>query len=290
MLANSEDFKVAAFQFVQKLAGDLSNSEFDLPGFPDVVMRLHKMLADESSAVADISNLISSEPSLSARLIQLANSAAFNADGREIMDPRSAIQRLGFNVVRSTATSFAMKQLENQEWLNPVRPELAAISRRSNAVAATCYGLGEIVDEVRSDEALAAGLFHQIGNLYLLARGHKEGLQVTGNPDWDEIVAGWHPTIARAILENWGMPATIADAIENQDGVVDDDTGDLSQLTLLTRLLSASKLDDMLQNEPATVQPGWKELLVDVRLNGEPFTELLERGREKIEAVSNTIG
>lgn len=288
MLAN-EDFKETAFRFVQQLAGDLSNNEFDLPGFPDVVMRLHKVLADESSSAADIVKLISSEPSLSARLIQLANSAAFNADGNEITDPRAAIQRLGFNVVRSTATSFAVKQLENQEWLMPVRPQLAAIWRRSNAVAASCYALAEIVDGVRSDEALAAGLFHQMGDLYLLARGHKDGIQVTDNPEWDEIVSGWRPTISRAILENWGMPESIAEAVENQDGVVDDDIGDLSNLTLLTRLLSAVKLSDILQNEPDRAQPGWEALLVDVRINGESFSELLERGRDKIEIISQTI-
>jgi len=289
MQAN-EDFKATAFDFVQQLAADLSNDQFDLPGFPDVVMRLHKILADENSSAVDIVRLVSSEPSLAARLIQLANSAAFNADGNEITDPRSAIQRLGFNVVRSTATNFAIKQLKNQEWLMPVRPQLAAIWRRSNAVAASCYALAEIVDEVRSDEALAAGLFHQIGNLYLLAHGHKDGIQVTDNPEWDELVTGWHPTIARSILENWGMSSSIADAVENQDGVVDDGSADLSHLTLLTRLLSAAKLSDMLRNEPETVQPGWEALLADVRLNGESFNDLLERGGEKIEVVSQTIG
>ena len=80
-----EDLKATAFKFVQDLASDLSNDEFDLPGFPDVVMRLHKTLADENSAAADIVKLISSEPSLAARLIQLANSAAFNAEGHEII-------------------------------------------------------------------------------------------------------------------------------------------------------------------------------------------------------------
>ena len=288
MQAN-EDFSAAGFKFVQQLATDLSNEEFDLPGFPDVVMRLHKILAEKNSSAADIVRLISSEPSLAARLIQMSNSAAFNADGREITDPRTAIQRLGFNVVRSTATDFAVRQLQKQEWLKPVRPQLAAIWRRSNAVAACCYALADNVDGVRADEALAAGLFHQMGNLYLLARGHMDGLQVTDNPEWDGLVAGWHATIARSILENWGLPEVIAEAVENQDSVVDDDTGDLSHLTLLTRLLSGAKLSDLLQNEPTRVQPGWDALLVDVRLNGESFSELLERSSEKIADVSQTI-
>lgn len=288
MLAK-EDFKAKAFQFVQELASALSNDEFTLPGFPDVVMRLHKTLADENSSTADIVKLISSEPALSARLVQLASSAAFNADGREITDPRAAIQRLGFNVVRSTATSFAVNQLQQQEWLMPVRPQLAKIWRRSNAVAASCYAIAEIIDGVRSDEALASGLFHQMGNLYLLTRAHHDGLQVVDNPEWEEIVSGWHATIARAILENWGLPVSIADAVENQDAIVDEEAGDFLNLTLLTRLVSAAKLSDTVQNESAIAQPGWAALLVDVRINGVSFAELLERGREKIESVSGTI-
>ena len=289
-MQTSEDFNAIAFDFVQQLAVDLGNDKFDLPGFPDVVMRLHVILADENSSTADIVKLISSEPSLAARLIQMSNSAAFNAEGNEITSPHMAIQRLGFNVVRSTATAFAVRQLQQQEWLKQVRPQLGAIWRRSNAVAACCYALADIVAEVRTDEALAAGLFHQMGNLYLLARGHKDGIQVTDNPEWDELVSGWHATIARAILENWGMPGAIAEAVENQDAVVDDDRGDLSHLTLLTRLLSGAKLNDIVQHEPANAQPGWEALLVDVRLNGESFSELLERSRDRIEIISQTIG
>ena len=288
MLA-TEDFKATATQFVQKLASDLSKDNFDLPGFPDVVMRLHNTLSDESSSAADVVRLVSSEPSLAARLVQLANSAAFNADGREIKDPRAAIQRLGFNVVRSTATSFAVKQLENQEWLMPVRSELKVIWRRSNAVAASCFVLGGLVDEVNSDEAMAAGLFHQLGNLYLFAHGHKDGLPVVNNPEWDEIVAGWHPVIARAILENWGISECIATAVENQDALIEEEPDYLAQMSLLTRLLSASKYNDLLHKEPDSALPEWANLLAGLKLNGEPFSELFERGQEKIETISQMI-
>ncbi len=285
----TEDFKATAFKFVQQLALDLSHDKFDLPGFPDVVMRLHQALGNEDSSVADISKLISSEPSLSARLMQLANSAAFNAGRMEVTDPRAAIQRLGFNNVRSTATSFAVTQLQNREWLMPVRKELAVIWRRSNAVAASCCGIAEIVDAVRPDEAMATGLFHQMGNLYLLTRGHKDGIQVKDNPEWDEIVAGWHPTICRAILENWDMPEVITAAVEHQDVIVDGEDDDATEQPSLTRLLSAAKLGDTLQNEPDRAQEGWGELLTDAKINGELYSDLLERSREKIEMISQTI-
>jgi len=285
----SEDFKTTAFKFVQQLAADLGGKELELPGFPDVVMRIHMTLADENSAVQDVVDLISSEPSLSARLVHLANSAAFNADGHEITDPRTAIQRLGFNVVRSTATSFAMTQMQNKDWLSPVRPQLAKIWRRSNAVAATGHALADAIEGIRSDESLAAGLFHQLGNLYLLTHAQKSGLDVAGNPEWDEIVSGWHPTIARAILDTWGMPEKIAEAVENQDVLFIDDDADITSMSLLTRLLSASKLHDIVSNEPDEALPGWKEKLAEIRLSGDSFTDLMSRAQAHIDSVSQTI-
>lgn len=286
----SEDFRTTAFKFVQQLAADLGGKELELPGFPDVVMRIHMTLADENSAVQDVVNLISSEPALSARLVQLANSAAFNANGIEITDPRAAIQRLGFNVVRSTATSFAMTQMKNQDWLNPVRPQLGQIWRRSNAVAATGHAMGDAIDGIRSDEALAAGLFHQLGNLYLLTHAHKSGIDVAGNPEWNEIASGWHPTIARAILENWGMSEKIAEAVENQDVLFLEDDVDATSLSLLTRLLSAAKLHDIVTHEQDEAQPGWNEKLAGIRLSGESFTDLQARAQNDIDAVSQSIG
>ena len=285
----TEEFKATAFKFVQKLAVDLSNDKFDLPGFPDVVMRLHQALGDDSSSVAEITELISSEPSLAARLIQLANSAAFNAGRMEVTDPRGAIQRLGFNNVRSTATSFAVAQLQNREWLLPVRSELAVIWRRSNAVASSCCAIAGIVDSVRPDEALATGLFHQMGNLYLLTRGHKDGIQVQDNPEWDEIVTTWHPTICKAILENWDMPEVITSAVEHQDSIVDGEDNNETTSPSLTSLLSAAKLSDALQNEPDLVQEGWNDLLVETKINGELFSDLMGRSREKIELIAQTI-
>ena len=93
MLA-TDDFKTAAFNFVQTLAADLSSSELELPGFPDVVMKLHETLGDENSSIMDLVDLINSEPVLAARLIQLSNSAAFSRGGSAAGDLHSAIRVL----------------------------------------------------------------------------------------------------------------------------------------------------------------------------------------------------
>jgi len=277
-MTDAAELKATAFEFVQNLAADLSKADLELPGFPDSIARLHQDLADESKSVKEIVDRVNTEPALAARLIQLANSAAFNSSGRRVSDPRTAITQLGFNIVRSTATAYAMRQLQQQEWLKPVRPELARIWRRSNGVAAICHVMGEHTDGLRADEALAAGLFHQMGNLYLLTRAHKEGLAVA---------RGWHATIARAFVESWGMPDYLGEAVEDQDAVA---SGEADNLPLYTRLVSSAKLYNSLQEASSGAKAKIEKLLESIQLSGQSFLELAREQADRIAEVRTTIG
>jgi len=272
------------FRFLQKLVNDMYE-DLELPGFPDVVMRLHRTLADSNSSTRDIVRLVSAEPSLSARLMHLANTAAFNPGDRAISDLKSAITLLGFSLVRSTATTFAMRQLEQQEWLQPIQPHLARIWRDSTRVAAICYVGAKRTDGMRPDEALSAGLFHQLGSLYVLTRAHRESVKIGGGADWASTIAGWHPTIARAILENWGMPEHLAEAVQNQDGLAD---GDPAEMPLLTRLLASAKLYLLVQDKAEGADEA-RGALENVRFGSQPFLDTMADARSDIEAVMRVI-
>jgi HD-like signal output (HDOD) protein len=271
---------------VQNLALDLKTNELELPGFPDVVMRLHRTLADETSTVKDIVRLIRTEPALAGRLVQLANSAAFNSGGHEVSDLRTAITHLGFNVVRSQATTFAMRQMEQLHWLKPIRAQLADIWKTSNNVAAICHAVGKRVDGVQADEALATGLFHLLGKLYLFTRALRDGVDVGTIADWEAAINDWHPVIAKAILDNWNMPARISEAVENQNALFDAEYRDLPPLA---RVLAAAKLYYRLQGPPDHQTAQRQQLLSSVRVAGESFMEVVARWRQEIEATRHAM-
>ncbi len=285
----TEETKINPFDFVKNLAADLNKHELELPGFPDVVMQLHHCLADDNSTAKDIEKLITSEPALAARLIQISNSAAFNTRGREVGEVRSAVTLLGFNTVRSTATTFAMRQMEQQEWLKAVKPQLEKIWKSSNAVAAVCYAVGQRIGEVQADEALATGLFHQMGALYLLSRGHKAGLDMNNDPSWDAMVDGWQPTITRAILENWSIPEHIGVAVEQQDTLFDPDA-DTREMTPLAKVLSAAKLYCTLENESdANVTREIEGVLESIMLPEKSFIDLVGSCQEQIQDIRSSM-
>ena len=75
--------------FIERLAQDLNDKRLELPAFPDSVIRIQQAVQDENKDVDDIVNILSSDPALAARLLQLANSAAMRTGGGEISDVRT---------------------------------------------------------------------------------------------------------------------------------------------------------------------------------------------------------
>ena len=158
------------FAFVQALAAELSKGKVELPSFPDIALRVRQVLADDEVTQEKVGRVVGSEPMLAARLLQIANSAAINFSGRPITELRSAIARLGFNMVRSAAIAFAMSQLKKSEDLKGLEKPLEDLWRQTSAVAAMSYVVAKRFSRVNPDTAMLAGLLHGIGKLYILSR------------------------------------------------------------------------------------------------------------------------
>src|ERR1700761_4292641 len=80
-----------AFTFVQALASELSGGKIELPGFPHIVMRVQKVLGDDSADANRIVRVLGSEPVLASQIVRMANSAALNPGGAVVADLRAAV-------------------------------------------------------------------------------------------------------------------------------------------------------------------------------------------------------
>jgi len=203
----------AAFAFVQSLAAELSKGRIELPAFPDVVVRVRQVLADEFVSSKQVERVISVEPALAAKLMTTANSVAFNVAGPRILDLKSAITRVGLNMVRNVALAFAMQQMRKAPALAGLKEPLNDLWNRSVQVAALSYVVARNHSPVNPDLALLAGLLHGVGRLYILTRLAEHRSLFTDQPTYRRIVRDWHAPIAKAILENWDIGEPIVEAI-----------------------------------------------------------------------------
>ncbi|MCP5339105.1 MAG: HDOD domain-containing protein [Sinobacteraceae bacterium] len=207
------DTSQEAFRFVQALASELTSGTVSIPSLPDVALRIQRLLADESTTTERIVRVLGAEPALAARILSMANSVALNPAGQRIADLRTAVTRLGADMLRSAALAFAMGQLQAAEQYRAIGNPLKSMWRRSIEVASLCRVIAQRHRELSVDAALLVGLLHGVGKLYILTRATRHPLLFADQSTYQDIVRDWHADIAKALLEGWKIDDELIEAI-----------------------------------------------------------------------------
>ncbi len=214
--ASTPQERAAALAFLQKLAAEVSEGSIDLPCFPNVVIRISTALADPNTTSDQVVTIVGAEPRLAARVLQTANSAAFNTSGKRLTDLRSAITRLGHQILQGTAMSYAMQQVKNEASLRSIAQPLTELWNKSIAVASISRIIARRT-KLNPDEAFLTGLLHGIGSLYIMARAAPRATGLGAEGFWSELLQGWQASIGKAVLESWGFAEEMCDAVGEQD-------------------------------------------------------------------------
>ena len=277
-----------AFAFVQALASELSQGTVDLPSFPDIALRVRKILADDEVSQDQVVRVVGSEPALAARLMQIANSAAINFTGKPINELRTAINRMGHNMVRSAAIAFAMSQLKKVDSLKGLEEPLDSLWRASAAVAAMSHAVAKRYSKINPDTAMLAGLLHGIGKLYILTRSSKHPALFADQVTYNQIVRDWHSAVAKALLENWDMAEEIVAAVNEYEDLERSHTGpvDLTDVLAVGNLLAAFK------EHPETIEINMHDVAACKRMNIDRATyeKLIDESESEIDALRQVLG
>jgi HD-like signal output (HDOD) protein len=276
------------FAFVTALAAEMSKGQVDLPSVPEVVVRLQRALSDEGASNETVVLVVGSEPMLAAKLMNMANSAALNPSDRKIADLRTAVARVGFNIVRSAALSFAIEQLRKSSEYQHLTPQLDTLWKSSVQVAALSHVIARRFSSLNGDTALLTGLMHNVGRIYILTRASKLPTLIADPLTFNSISRDWHMNVARAVLENWRMPEEIVDAV----GGYEDMDRELRGPVTLTDILSlATQLErNRLSPEGGAADDHLIKSLQ--RLHVQPFDvhTVLDESAEEIAALKSALG
>lgn len=276
-----------AFTFVSELAREVSAGRIELPSFPDVAVRVRKVLADEHVSNEQIARVVSSDAGLAARVFTLANSAALNRAGRQVTDMKTAVNRIGHNNVRTAAVSFAIAQLRRANELKHISAELEQLWQEATLAAALAHAVASRAKGMNSDEAMLAGLMHNVGKIYILARAHKFDPLFKDKRALEQVIRDWHANVGRAIVENWQFPERIANAIgdhESTDREVEQ--GDLTDVLTVAVMMSAFMGKDAdLELNMQGVQAFWR-----LQLDNAKCIAIMRDCADEIAALRNALG
>jgi putative nucleotidyltransferase with HDIG domain len=272
---------------VRTLGSELSSGELELAGFPDVAMRVRTALGDPNVSVEEVARLVAAEPVLAARLIKIANSALLSGrSGDAVKDIRTAVTRLGFNMVRNTAIALAMSQTMGGESNPELKARLGELWQHSVRVGAIAYVIARTNRRISADEAMLAGLLHDIGKIYILQRAERyPGLFAAGEA-FEQIVGDWHTGVGSAILLGWKFsPEMVAVAEEHEQRERNTRANaDLVDVVLVANLLANDDQEGEGISDWATLPAAQRLQLAD-----NSAALILADSRDRLESIINAL-
>ena len=181
-----------------------------VPPFPPIAARLLVLLANESVDLGEVADLVGSDATFSARVLQCVNSIEFGLAHR-VRDVRRALNFLGLDQTRRVTVTLATRAYSKGSL------GTAALQRCWEHTVATAILADEIAQACQAFTGVAytAGIIHDIGRLGLLVAYPREYESIIHSAaercldllDFETDQFGVHHAEAGRILsERWGLP------------------------------------------------------------------------------------
>lgn len=199
-----------------------------LPTLPTVAVKVLEATGSDPATVTDIVKLISSDPSLTARILQLCHRADAGIRG-EVTSVERAVVLLGFDAIRSAVLAVSVFQtLERTPGKKDGHFVREAFWKHSLAVACCAELLADSLNQsankivMDASEAFVCGLLHDIGKVALDATLPKSFDRVVEAADLlranvadleRQVIGIDHMVIGKRLAERWHFPAAIRDCV-----------------------------------------------------------------------------
>lgn len=190
----------------------------ELPSMPPVVTKILNLLENEAVPNLMLADAIAHDPSLSARILKLANSAS-SGTRVKIKSLDHGIGVVGRSAVRGFALESSVKNMNSS-----LGAAGTMLWENSVGCAIACRVIARALRTISMDEAFLAGLFLPVGKVVLVLKRGNEYLQtLKASPtsprelqDLEHERFGLsHEIVGAALLDKWGMDPSLVSGIQH---------------------------------------------------------------------------
>lgn len=193
----------------------------NLPSLPKLYDEITKEMKSSDPSIVKVGNLIAQDISLSAKILQLVNSAYYSLP-RKIIDPSQATVYLGIEIVKAIVLTNHLFSSFSDE-AETLGFSISGMWRHSFMVGILAAEIArtESAESSEVEEALIAGMLHDIGKLILLKIPGKykeleDFVDYTGSDVVDAeyaVVKTSHAELGAYLLGLWGIPDSIVEIV-----------------------------------------------------------------------------
>lgn len=201
------------------LVEKINNDTLVLPTLPAIALKVRRAADNPNIKLSAMADVVSQDPSLSARMIKISNSAYLGRSVK-VTSTQQAITRIGLRQMKNIATALAMEQLfvskndivklyMNQIWTDTI--EIVA-----NSLAVMQVYVKETKNRTLSFESIMlAALVHNIGVLPILTEAERHA-NVFANPTFlDVAIEKMAEKLGANILTEWGFESEFVNVAYN---------------------------------------------------------------------------
>ena len=185
----------------------------NLATIPSVAKRLLEIVGKPAVSLGEISDFVSRDPVLAAKVLKMVNSPVYGFPGR-IASVNQAVLLLGLNVLRGLLVGVTVFDLMQQ----------AMIGLRDHSLG--CAIFSRIIARRKGlkdpEEAFIFGLLHDIGKMVLVLNFPREYAKVMDEAQKKDVTVydvesdyfgTTHATVGAWVTEQWSFPRPLIDVI-----------------------------------------------------------------------------
>lgn len=268
---------------IDKIYGLIERNELTLPTLPDVAIRIRDLIDDPNVSGDKVVSVISTDPVITAQIVRAANSAAF-ADKPPVENVRAAISRLGYKQLRNIVLSITMSKLMQAD--SPVvRQHLTTYWQHSREVAAVSFVIALHQKSMNPDQALLAGLLHDIGVIPLCMCIDKT-MPSADAQTLESVLHKFHTHVGMRLLQSWNFPQDLLDVVMEHENLQRESR--TAPLPDYADVVSVANMQDRLTAKIAA----WENVAAIRRLGMKPedCQNFLERYAKQLTVVHDMLG
>ncbi|MBL6987753.1 MAG: HDOD domain-containing protein [Methylobacter sp.] len=258
-----------------------------LPTIPDVSFKIRRAINDDKSSVSSIARIVQIDPSITAKLIQIANSPLYMGR-KKIESCPEALTRLGLKTAQEIITAFAMKSVFNAK--SPlIRQKMTELWIHSSYIASISAVFAHKIPGFDPDRAMLAGLIHDIGIVPILtyADNHPD---IIANPrDLVDTVRQLRADIGIQIIRQWDFPEDFEDVVIHAENWFrnDKNPANYADIVMISQLHSYIGKVDIKKIPKIDDLPAYKKLAS--HLNASDSINILDTAKDEIEHIRQML-
>jgi HD-like signal output (HDOD) protein len=191
-----------------------------LPSLPDIYVKLQQAMISPDVSVAEVAAIIEQDMAMSAKVLQLVNSAFFGMFQR-VESPARAVGLLGLETIKGLVLGIQvfseMKSSSKIFSLGKLMQHSIAVGASAKKIAAS-----ETSDKALIDHSFIGGILHDIGQLVLASRMQEQYDQaillaraqnITLRDAEIQTLQTGHDSVGAYLIGLWGLPGPVVEAI-----------------------------------------------------------------------------